>query len=198
MHSIEEENERQYRVIDQMLTMHAVLRDRYNRRALYLNLILLVGAIVLNAFVFASEIVSRLLSISLEHARDAIGFISVLLLAASIVEYRVNWAGQSRSHKDAVDRLGTLKCKYREYNLRRQELGTTHDEELSGEYGFTMGILPPIPEKQFNRLKSCHLLKKLVSEEISKNPRVPMFLIVLRLRLQGIRDFMTRGNRPQV
>ena len=49
------ENERQYSVIDQMLSMHSSLRDKYKRRALLLNLALLLVSVFLCAFVFADE-----------------------------------------------------------------------------------------------------------------------------------------------
>lgn len=195
MYSIEEENERQYRVIDQMLTMHAKLRDRYGRKALFLNIILLIGAVALNTFVFAGEDVFRLLGIAPGHARIAIGFISVLLLVIALVEYKVDWGGLSRRHGDAADRLGCLKGKYRADYASRQKTGTPPDEKLGREYALTMEVLPPIPDRLFNRLKSYYLFKLLVSEEISKNPKVPLLLIRFCFRMQGTRTFLKTNHK---
>ena len=45
------EIERQFRVVDQMLSIHSILRDRYLRRSRVLQYTLLVIAILLNAVV---------------------------------------------------------------------------------------------------------------------------------------------------
>ena len=193
--SIEEENERQYRVIDQMLTMHARLRDRYGRRALFINLILLISAVALNTFVFAGEDVFRLLGIAPGHARIVIGFISVLLLVIALVEYKVDWGGLSKRHGDAADGLSCLKSKYRADYASRRKTGAPPDEHLGREYAITMEVLPPIPDRLFNKLKSYCLYKRLVSEEISKNPKVPVLLIRFRFRMQGIWAFLKTNHK---
>ncbi|MFZ2147697.1 MAG: hypothetical protein WAV28_10810 [Sedimentisphaerales bacterium] len=197
MCSIEEENERQYRVLDQMLTMHARLRDRYSRRALFINIMLLVSAVALNTFVFAGEDVFRLLGIAPGHARIAIGVISVLLLVIALVEYKVNWAGLSKRHEDAADRLACLKGKYRTDYASRQKTGALPSEQLGREYALTMEILSPIPDRLFNKLKGYCLFKRLVSEEISKNPKVPALLIKFRFRVQGIWAFLKTNNKTE-
>ena len=56
-----DENERQYRIIDQLLTAHAVLRDRYARRARLLSVSALALSVALNGFVFANDEVLKLI-----------------------------------------------------------------------------------------------------------------------------------------
>ena len=46
---------RQFHVLDQMLSMHSALRDKYRKRALLLNLSLLLASVFLCAFVFADK-----------------------------------------------------------------------------------------------------------------------------------------------
>jgi hypothetical protein len=178
-----------------MLSMHGRLRDRYGRKALWINILLLVSAVALNAFVFAGEDVFRLMGMPAAEARTAIGLISVLLLAIALMEYKVDWAGLSKRHEDAAARLACLKGKYRTDFASRQRSGAPPDEQLGREYALTMEVLPPIPERLFNKLKSYGLYKRLVSEEISRNPKVPVFLIRLRFRLQGIRAMLKTRHR---
>ena len=181
-----DENERQYRIIDQLMTSHAVLRDRYGRRATLLNVSLLSLAIALNGFVFASDDFLKLLF--REHAgaaTAALGIISIALLVLSIVELRVDWEGQSRSHSEAVGRLSQLKAEYREAHASKD---SDRFDDLTRDYASTMEALPPVPERSFTRLKAHHEFKRLLSQEISKHPGVPAILLSVRLRWNAWRS----------
>jgi hypothetical protein len=185
------ENEREYRLINQMMTAHAVLRDRFSRRALILNISLLALAIILNAFVFASDDTLKILFFG--HTTEAkvwIGAVSVVLLILVIIEFRVDWEGQSRSHKEAVERLGQLKANYREAYA-----GNGKYEELTREYARTMAMLPSIPEKSFIRLKAYHKFKRLLSEELDAHPGLPAWLVRTRLRWRIIRGQISPSNK---
>ena len=46
------ENERQYKLIDQLLSMHASLRDKYGRRAFWLNTAQIGISLILCVFAF--------------------------------------------------------------------------------------------------------------------------------------------------
>jgi len=180
-----DENKRQYRIIDQLLTSHAVLRDRYARRAGLLNVSLLSFAIALNGFVFASD--DFLKSLFPAHptvAKTALGIISIALLILTIVELRVDWEGQSRSHSEAVGRLSRLKGKYRETYASK---ASDRFDDLTRDYASTTEALPPIPERSFTRLKAHHEFKRLLSEEISKHPGVPAIFLSVRLRWKAWR-----------
>jgi hypothetical protein len=181
--SNKQENERQYRIVDQMMTAHAVLRDRFSRRARTLNLLLLSLAIILNAFVFASDDMLKVLFFG--HTAEAkvwIASVSVALLVLAIIEFRVDWEGRSRSHEDAVERLSRLKASYREAHAVNGR-----GAELTREYARTMAMLPPIPERSFIRLKAYHKFKRLLSQELDAHPGIPAWLASLRLRWQIIR-----------
>ena len=51
----EKEYERQFRVIDQMLSMHSSFRDRMERRAFWLNTILISLSLLLTVSAFVSD-----------------------------------------------------------------------------------------------------------------------------------------------
>lgn len=184
-----EENERQYRVTDQMITMHAALRDRYRRRALLISTVLLAGSVCLNGLVFAGDSLFRQFGLNVNFARDGIAFISILLLAASIVESRVDWGGRSRLHEDAVQKLSQLKAKYRTQHSNPETDDASLDT-LSQDYAQTMPQLTPIPEKYHNILKALHKFKRLESAAIDRHPTAPVFLIRLCLRLHGARSIV--------
>jgi hypothetical protein len=183
----ENENKRQYRVIDQMMTMHSVLRDRYRQRARLLSIGLLAFAVALNAFVFADDkVLVFLFGSNLEAAKIGLGITSVALMILSIIEYRVDWESMAQSHGEAVVRLGRLKTKYQE-EFSRSVAGAGLDQvSLSLDYARTMEEFPSIPEAQFHRLKARHAFKRRLSKEIDDNPGVPVTLLSLRLRARGI------------
>lgn len=193
----ESENERQYRVLDQMLTAHSVLRDRYGRRALLLEVGLLAAAIALNAFVFAGDTVLESLFGDPRPVKNGLRVASVAALVLAIVQLRVAWAGKRRSHEEAFARLSGLKARYREAYVHRLKGVPTDEGALTQEYNGTMEGLPPIPDRQFARLKAYHLFKRVLSEEISKNPGVPAILVSLRLRFRAIDSFLhPKGKAP--
>jgi hypothetical protein len=191
-----EENERQYRIIDQLLTAHAVLRDRYGRRARILSVFALGLAITLNGFVFASDDVLKFIFRGrVEAAKIGLGFTSIGLLVLAILEFRVNWEGKRQSHSEGVDRLSRLKAKYREAH-------TTSDQacwpRLSADYATTMQELPPVPERDFAALKARHEHKRLLSREISEHPGVPYLLLSLRLRWHAYRQLSAKTGLTNV
>ena len=108
-----EENERQYRIVDQMLSMHATLRERYARRARLLSVCLIAASILLCAFVFASDNVLTILGLQPDAARVGLGLVSVAVLILSIIELRVDWKGVADRHTHAASILAGLKAEYR-------------------------------------------------------------------------------------
>lgn len=188
MSDLEKENERQYRVLNQMISMHAALRDRYQRWSLVLSVGLLAGAICLNAFVFAGDAVFTAIGVDATAARAFIGAISVVLLIISLVELKTDWAGSCREHGNAVKTLSDLKASYRMAHSRPNDPGASALADLSAEYGCVMDGLPPIPERLHNRLKARHLFKLEESRWISAHPRTPLVIGRWILRWHGTRE----------
>lgn len=187
-----QENQRQYRIIDQLMTAHAVLRDRYHRRARTLNISIFSLAIALNGFVFATDDILKVIFPGhADAARIGLGITSIALLILSVVELRVNWEGQARSHIEALNRLGELKARFRECHAD----GNQHAyQQLSRDYALTMKELPPIPERSFAALKAYHTYKRLLSVEISKHPGVPQIILSTRLRWRAFQRLLTGGR----
>jgi len=191
------ENDRQYNTVNMMTTMHAVLRDRYERRALLLSVSMLGAAIALNAFVFVSDqLLAALFFGNAERAKLGIGVLSVVLLVAAIVELRVDWASKGKSHGEAVQRLGRLKSQYRAVHSREGEGIDLRAEEasLSEEYGRVLADLPPIPDREFARLKAYHRFKCELSRQLERDPAVPHWMVWFRLRIAGFRRGFRRDR----
>ena len=189
-----QENERQYKVIDQMVSAHSIKHDQYRTRARFLNLSLLGVSVLLSALVFAGNEVLDFFGITANGARFSIGLASISVFFLSLVEFRVDWAGLAARHGEAVRSLANLKMKYRRLYSSAEHDAPARLQELTQEYELTTGQVCPILEKEFNRLKGAHTFKRLLSQQIGKHPKAPPPLLSLKLRLQGIRDALLRSQ----
>lgn len=180
------EVERRYLVVDQMVSMHSILRDRYKRRAIVLNTSQMGVAIFLAAFAFVDDAAFIAWELQPDRARIVIATAALAILAFSVVEVRADWRGMSERHADAVRRLVPLKAKY------RQRVDRGHvDDDLDTEYTRVMNEVVPIPDKLFVPLKALHHYKKRLSTEISENPGVPRWILSIRLRVRSTRSMLS-------
>ena len=154
--------EAERRLLDQMTTMHAQLRDRARRQGLALTVSVLSGSVVATAFAFAGGDDQISLG-GLEARRSTIlGWFAVIVFVVTLVDLVLDRRSTARGHGDAVQLLADLGAEYRS---KERPAG-----ELSERYQETMRQIPPVPERDFNRLKAAHLLKVEVSKALSRNP----------------------------
>ena len=181
-----QENERQYKVIDQLLSMHSSLRDKYERRAFWLNTVQIGISLFLCVFAFVGDNVLKSLEYEPAMARFVLGFSAVIVLLLSITEFRVDWREIGSRHVDAAKCLGRLKAKYRKaFN----ESGGNDPKKnicLMTQYDKTMANLQPIPERYFNQLKADYQFKRILSSRLTQNPKIPRCFLRIQIRLEGI------------
>ena len=189
-----EENERQFNIIDQMLSMHSSLRDRLERRAFWLNTILIALSLFLTVFAFVGDSIFIALRLNPGVARFIAGLVAVVMLVCSITEFRVDWRATAGRHADAVSALTRLKAMYR--RAFTDEVGGDHKQQrrLTAEYDKVMNALAPLPERWFNRLKAEHQFKRLLSQQISHHPAAPVWFLRLQIRSRGIVQALRRKD----
>lgn len=196
-----EENNRQYDVLDQILTMQSSYRDRMERRAFWLNTALIAFSFLLCVFAFIGDDVLRAVRLDPAMTRFALGMTAVLVLICSITEFRVDWRSVAGRHGEAASRLAALKAKYRKSFDETGGNDPKKNARLTSEYNKIMNSLPVIPDRWFNRLKAEHRFKRLLSERLSQCPKAPTWYLRLQLRWEGIREARQfakeRRNAPQ-
>ncbi len=183
-----EENNRQYGLVDQTLTMHASYRDRMERRAFWLNTALIVFSFFLCVFAFIGDDVLRAVGLDPALTRFVLGMTAVLVLVCSITEFRVDWRSVAGKHGEAVSRLADLKSKYRKSFDETGGLDPKKNARLTSEYNKVMNSLPVIPDRWFNKLRAEHRYKRLLSDRVSKIPKAPIWYLRLQLRWEGIAE----------
>jgi hypothetical protein len=175
------ELKRMWRVVDQMTTAHAVLRDRYRAWSLALTLTILALSIAATALGFAGEPeVSIILTARLP---VFVGALTCVIFFLTLVDLQFDWRSRARSHSDAAAELARLKTLLRDATSR---LNAGEDVDLADQYQSSMDGLVEIPDRKFLRMKARHWRKVEISKRISAQPETPVWLHRLRLLLEGL------------
>ncbi|MGO9118866.1 MAG: hypothetical protein ACLQPD_14810 [Desulfomonilaceae bacterium] len=182
----EQELSRQFRVLDQTLSMHATLGDGYSRIAGALDILLLACSVVFCATAFASDAFFTNIGLSAQKGSIVLKFASVAAFFASLVALRIDWKGKAARHAEAVSRLTETVSMFR---TARGSDGTWPEHrvsELDAAYWNTMKNIAKIPESQFNRLKARHLRKVQISKMCSSSPGCPVTVLRFILFIKSI------------
>lgn len=178
-----------------MLSMHSILRDRFRRRAMALDLLLLAGSAVM----CATSLVDRAVlersfsfgaSLGSMRASTAVG-----LFVLSLFSLRLDWKERAGRHGKACDALARLKASTRGWI----DMGLANVRESPGvgpvnapDYPGVMAQLEPIPESKFVALKAAHKRKLLLSRMIDDHPAAPIWILSLRLFARDTVAFLKR------
>ena len=186
------ELEREYRVLRMVLSMHAMLRDEFARKARASELLLLACAVVFCSTTFASDELYKTFGLAPNISRAVVGIASIAAFALSLTLLVLDWRGRSARHGDAVSRWSDVLAKYRN---SRNEDGTWPQEihkELSAAYWEADRNSVEIPDRRFNGLKARHLRKVAISDLQSSYPGCPRLVLAAMLR---VRDTAKATNR---
>ncbi len=188
---------RQFRVLDQLVGMHSILRDRYGRWALLADLLLLACAVVFCATTFGREYISTRLNVSTEVVADVLGLASIIAFFAALGTLVINWKGRSAQHEEAVKALTNGLALFREAK-ENGDWSSEHRDSLNQAYWTIMKNVVPIPQGKFVSLKVRHLRKVEISRAADTLGCCPLSLIRIIVlcrsfrRVFGIRARMQR------
>jgi hypothetical protein len=186
---------RKLRVLDQTLSMHCTLRDRYARRALLVDVILLACSVVFCASAFASDQVLSLLGGSPDRVRYLLKAISVVTFMLSVVSLRVDWKGAAAAHRQAADKMSGALAVFRKYKRDDGSWDASIAGELDSVYSEAMRNSIAIPENAFLKLKARHLRKIEISKMLDLYPGRPVWVLRMRLFFGSLRESKsTRKN----
>ena len=177
---------RQYRVVDQLMSIHSSLRDGYDRRAFVLNTCQVGVSLFLCVLAFVGDEVIESAGFESTSTRLLLASVATLLLLLAITEYRVDWKSRAAIHGTAVGRLAALKAVYRGSRGRIRQGDGEEWSDVDEQYHRVMGRLPPIPERRFAGLKAAHQFKVVLSKRSSANPAGPGWYLGLLLRVEGM------------
>jgi hypothetical protein len=159
---------RQRRLIDQMTSMHAALRDWGRAIGNLLTCAVLIASLIGVAFAFADDN-NRVSFIGISALRSTwLGWLAVSAFAAALVQLVLNPAGASKRRSAAVETLARAKDHYRA-EPDPEEVATAR-ETLTVIYETAIAACPDVPNWLFNPLKASHMRKVEISKLLSEHP----------------------------
>jgi hypothetical protein len=165
--------------------MHSVLRDRYKRKALIVDIVLLIASsLILFAGIIDPNLLIRL-GLPTQDLSIFLKACSVVVFLSSLVILRVDWKEQAAKHGRACEALARLKSETRIVLLcdtSAIENGSKHQQLCS----LTMNNIWPVPEKQFHKLKALHFKKIELSKLISSHPGCPLWALRIHLFFRAV------------
>lgn len=186
------ELDRKFRVVDQMLSQHAAMRDKYRRRSISLRLLLLLCSVMLCGLTLVTVTDWEVIGIDPESGRWILAVAGCVVFFLSLTEMLVNWPESYESHRSATVRLGELKGRLRD-RLTQDELSHRMAKQIGKECDEVLSQMVPIPEREFLKLKARHVRKIAVSRALDDRPGAPVWLLHLELWWAGVRK---HGHRP--
>jgi hypothetical protein len=175
---------RAVRVADQTCSGYAYLRDKYIRRALILDLAILLLSAWLASMVFVHPAVAIKLSPPALPPEIWIGLLSIVTFGLSLVQLLVDWKGRAQRYRHS---LGTLSAFVREYRPLLASIEEDAADAALARYSTIADGLESIPERDFLRLKRMHLVKVEISRILDGKPGASLLLLRARMFLRDNR-----------
>jgi hypothetical protein len=188
---------RKFRVLVQTLSMHTALRDRYARRALFVDILLLACAVIFCTATFADATTLAQLGLAPKRINYLLRVSSVLAFMLSILSLRIDWKGKSSSHRDAADKMSRALEAFRNAQQSDGTWPTEGIAELDAAYWEAMHNSVPIPEGVFVKLKARHLRKVQLSRMLDSNPGCPAWVLRLVLLWVSLRRALGGKEREE-
>lgn len=182
--SIASELLRRFRVVDQMLTSHAILQWRNSNKALTVDIVILAFSLLLTLTALLDPAVLLDFGISSELTRIALAALSCGTFLLSLIQLRVDWKESFAQHRTACAALRTLKAGCRELIVKSGSGGSLTREEAMDWFkrmDVVLVGLPAIPERDFTALKASHVRKVELSRLLDRYPAAPVLLLRWKL-----------------
>jgi hypothetical protein len=180
------EIKRQYRVIKQNLSIHAYLRDEYNRASFLAQIITVVASTLICAMTFASDQLFQILGLSATNGKVIVGIAGIAAFAASMALLVLDWRGKSTEHRESAKLWSQALREFRSKRTEDKIWPNSAWEELNSLYWHTDQYTVEVPSRRFNELKARYLRMVLTSRLQSKYPGSPLFIIRLKIRLKHL------------
>lgn len=173
------EIERIRRVSDQICTAHSGLRDRYARRALVLDLLILAASTWLVALSFVDSTLAARLTPGDVNPQMWIGILGVITFFLSILQLKTDWKSRADSHTRSADTYAAVK-REAGYVLASGVTDPEIHKRVIDRYDMASVVSVAIPESEFLKQKRRHLVKVALSKQLDSRPSAS----ILWLRIQ--------------
>jgi hypothetical protein len=192
MESLREELERVKRTSDMLATGHAHLNERYDRRALSLDIAILALSLWLTAVAFVDpRLGTKLTPFGLD-PQLWVGVLGVFTFLLSILQLRVDWKRQSDAHRRTRDLYAEVKRECSLLQASGTEIDPDDARRVLSRYGVATDVGTGMPEREFLHQKKRHLQKVAISRHLDAHPGTSIILFRMKIWL---RDNLWQASR---
>lgn len=167
-------------VSDMLCTGHAVLRDKFSRRALILDSVILGVTCWLVALAFADPEIN--LKLTPFHLSPSLwlGLLAVIAFLLTLIQLKVDWKSIADSHSKTLELYSEVK-REAGYLLASSECTEEGCKRVFSRYDLASAVGTAIPEADFLALKRRHKLKIVISKHLDEHPAASILLLRIRL-----------------
>jgi hypothetical protein len=181
-----EELKRLQRVSDMLCTSHALLRDRFSRRALAIEIVILASLTWISALAFVSSAVAARLTPFGWDSTIWIGSLSIGTFFLTLVQLKTDWKSKADAHKRTLAFYAEVK-REAGYLLASDQANDEAHRRVLARYDMASTAGVEIPEKNFLALKRRHKIKIALSQHLDEHPSASLTLLRLRIWLRDNR-----------
>jgi hypothetical protein len=177
--------------IDQAITSHCILRDRYEKWSTAISVAVILASAALTFLALANDDVRSMLLPRGMLTDNVLAFCGFIVLMLSILDLRFNWKEKAAKHGEAANALSRLKLVINRDAADVNELSRERFEKLQTQYEDLSDLIAKIPESKFLKLKAVHRRKVELSKMLDTHPGASVTLLRVKL---WIRDNANRQS----
>jgi hypothetical protein len=178
--NIRGEIERMHRVADMMCAGHSLLSDRFARRALCLDVGVMLVSTWMAALAFVDPAVAPLLTPMRIDPRLWLGTMALLAFATSLFQMRVNWKGSADAHRKSSQVYADVKQQCGLILQSRSYVDRKACDRLIYQYGLADTLGCSIAERHFAGVMKHYKTKKALVHHLEGHPTASILLTRVR------------------
>jgi hypothetical protein len=178
-----EELKRIKNLSNQLCTMHAILRDRYNARSAWLTSLNIIASTWIIATVFIEPAIGKKLNPTNLDNTIFYGLLSIAIFILTLLQMISRFPECAASHQNALKAYANIKAECTNV-LAQPTFKVDEYTKISRLYAFVGENVQPIPDSLFNKLKQAHKKKVAISRYLDDHPNTNISLIKLILWLR--------------
>lgn len=167
------------RVADMLCTGHAHLRDRFARRALILDILILGLSTWLVALAFVEPHIDESLTPFDMNSRVWAGLLAIGTFFLTIVQMKTDWKGRADAHRRTLDIYAEVK-REAGYLLAAEDFQENSCRRVLSRYDIASAVGVEIPENEFLVQKRKHKMKVALSKHLDTYPAASVLITRIR------------------
>ncbi len=181
------------RVSDMLCSAHAGLRDRYQRRALTLDVARLAIALWLVALAFVEPQIGFQLTPFDMNDRIWMGLLGFATFMLTLIQLKVDWMGRANAHRRTFELYAAVK-REAGYILTASNRDESAIRRVLAQYDLAGAVGEAVSEADFLPQKRRHLRKIALSRHLDSHPSASLVMTKMKF---WWKDNVKRGKHEK-